>query len=404
MENRPTKKTNASPIDELSFDNTAIAFAAKDQKALKLTYRIYQLMNYPWLVGLGTKVVNKSLSWGMMKNTVKNTLYRHFCGGETLSECAHFVDQLWQSGVYSILGYSVEGKATDEEYDKATQETIRYVRFASQREAVPFAAFKITGVAPFALLEKIQRKQALTEAEELAWEKAKDRVDAICAAGYEHNVRILIDAEETWIQDPIDEVADAMMDQYNREQVIVYNTYQMYLQRGLTFLQKSLEKSKANGYTLGAKVVRGAYVEKERNRAKEMGYDDPLNPTKNATDEMYNQAVEYCLQNLNEVALFAGTHNEQSCYNIAQLTQKLGIAANNPQLFFGQLYGMSDNITFNLAKAGFNVIKYVPYGTVQDVMPYLFRRAQENTAIAGQSNREYELVKKEIKRRKNAGK
>jgi len=400
MNNHP-KQTNTPPSpDALSFDNTAIAFAAKDQKALKLTHRIYQMMNYPWLVGLGTKMIDKTLHWGMVKNTVKNTLYRHFCGGETLSECAHFVEQLWQSKVYALLGYSVEGKATDAEYDKATEETLRYIRFASQREAVPFAAFKLTGIAPFALLEKLQNQQALNDVEELAWEKAKDRVDAICAAGYEHNVKILIDAEETWIQDPIDTIADAMMDQYNREQVIVYNTYQMYLKRGLDFLQQSLTKAKSGGYRLGAKVVRGAYVEKERTRANAQGYEDPLNRDKNATDQMYNDAIDFCLNNLEALSLFAGTHNEQSCYHIAQHTQKTGISPGDPRVFFGQLYGMSDNITFNLAKAGFNVVKYVPYGTVQDVMPYLFRRAQENTAIAGQSNREYQLVKKELKRRK----
>ena len=388
------------PTNGLSFDNTAIAFASKDKKALKLTHRIYQMMNYPWLVGMGTKMIDKTLHWSLVKNTIKNTLYRHFCGGETLSDCAHFVDQLWQSRVYALLGYSVEGKATEVEYDKATEETLRYIRFAAQREAVPFAAFKLTGIASFGLLEKIQSQQTLNESETLAWERAKDRVDAICAAGYEHHVKILIDAEETWIQNPIDAVADAMMDQYNRERVIVYNTYQMYLKRGKTFLQQSLEKAQTKGYRLGAKVVRGAYVEKERQRARTQGYDDPLNVDKNATDQMYNEAVHFCLQNLEQLTLFAGTHNEQSCYHIAKLTQKLGIAPKDPRVFFGQLYGMSDHITYNLAKAGFNVVKYVPYGTVQEVMPYLFRRAQENTAIAGQSNREYELVKKEIQRRR----
>lgn len=386
--------------DELSFENTEIAFAAKTQQELKLTYRVYQLMNYPWLVRLGTKVINGTLGLGLIRKIVKNTLYAHFCGGETLTDCHHFVENLKAAGAYAILGYSVEGKSSDIEYDKSVEETIRYIRFAAQREAIPFAAFKLTGIASFALLEKIQKKETLSDEEMLAWDRVKDRVDAICAAGYEHNVGILIDAEETWIQDPIDALADAMMAQYNQKKVVVYNTYQMYLKRGEGFLKKSLEKAQQGNYLLGAKVVRGAYVEKERTRAQQLGYTDPVNPTKKASDEMYNQAIEFCLKNLGHMALFAGTHNEQSCYHMAQLTQRLQIAASNPRIFLGQLYGMSDNITYNLARAGFNVVKYVPYGTVQDVMPYLFRRAQENTAIAGQSNREFELVKKELKRRK----
>lgn len=387
-------------VDQLSFDNTTIAFASKNKKELKLTHHIFKLMNYPGLVRLGTGFINKTLGIGLVRNIVKNTLYKHFCGGETLKDCHRFIEKLQASQVYTLLGYSVEGKSTDTEYDNTVKETVRYIRFASQRDAVPFAAFKLSGVTSFGLLAKLHNGEKLSNTEKYAWDKAKDRVDAICAAGYEHNVGILIDAEETWIQDPIDQVANAMMAQYNQEKVIVYNTYQMYLKRGFSFLKTSLKQARQGKYLLGAKVVRGAYVEKERSRSQDLSYADPINPDKNITDQMYNQATGFCLENLDSLALFAGTHNEQSCYHLAQLTQKMQIPTNDPRLFFGQLYGMSDNITYNLAQAGFNAVKYVPYGTVQDVMPYLFRRARENTAIAGQSNREYELVKKELKRRK----
>lgn len=386
--------------NQLSFDDTATAFASKSNEELRLMQRIFSLMQSPRLVNTGTQLINGTLQFGLIKQIVKKTLYKVFCGGETLQDCQSFVEKLYATKVHTILGYSVEGKANDTEYDATTAELIRYIKFASQQAALPFAEFKITALASTHLLAKIHNGEKLSDTEQYAWHKAKDRVDAICAAGYEHNIKILIDAEESWIQDPIDELAQAMMEQYNQGKVIVYNTYQMYLQRGFDFLKQSLTMAKQKNYLLGVKLVRGAYVEKEQLQAEKTKRPNPLNPDKVTTDQMFDEAATFCLENLADIALFAGTHNEASCYHIAQLCQQLKIPPKNPRVFFGQLYGMSDHITHNLASAGFNAIKYVPYGNVKEVMPYLFRRAQENSAIAGQSNRELELIKKELARRK----
>lgn len=386
--------------NQLSFDDTATAFASKSNEELRLMRRIFSLMQSPRLVHTGTQLINGTLQLGLVKQMVKKTLYKVFCGGETLQDCQSFVEKLYATKVHTILGYSVEGKANDAEYDTTTTEIIRYIKFASQQAALPFAEFKITALASIHLLAKIHNGEKLSDTEQYAWHKAKDRVDAICAAGYEHNIKILIDAEESWIQDPIDELAQTMMEQYNQGKVIVYNTYQMYLQRGFNFLKQSLALAKQKNYLLGVKLVRGAYVEKEQQQAEKTQQPNPLNPDKATTDRMFDDAATFCLENLADIALFAGTHNEASCYHIAQLCQQLKIPPKNPRVFFGQLYGMSDHITHNLASAGFNAIKYVPYGNVKEVMPYLFRRAQENSAIAGQTNRELELIKKELARRK----
>lgn len=392
---------NELSTNQLSFDDTATAFASKSNEELRLMRRIFSLMQSPRLVHTGTQMINNTLRFGLVKQMVKKTLYKIFCGGETLQDCQSFVEKLYATKVHAILGYSVEGKANDTEYDATTAEMIRYIKFASQQVALPFAEFKITALASIHLLAKIHNGEKLSDTEQYAWHKAKDRVDAICAAGYEHNIKILIDAEESWIQDPIDELAQTMMEQYNQGKVIVYNTYQMYLKRGLDFLKQSLALAKQKNYLLGVKLVRGAYVEKEQLQAEKTKQPNPLNSDKATTDKMFDDAATFCLENLAHIALFAGTHNEASCYHIAQLCQQLKIPPKNPRVFLGQLYGMSDHITHNLARAGFNAIKYVPYGNVGEVMPYLFRRAQENSAIAGQTNRELELIKKELIRRKS---
>lgn len=391
---------NEQSNHHLSFDNTATAFASKSDEELRLMRRIFNLMQSPRLVQTGTKLIDSALHLGLVRQFVKKTLYKVFCGGETVQDCQTFFEKLYASKVYTILGYSVEGKANEAEYDKTASEIIRYIQFAAQQDALPFAEFKISALASAHLLAKIHNGEKLSDTDQYAWHKAKDRVDAICAAGYEHNIKILIDAEESWIQDPIDDLAQIMMAQYNQSKVVVYNTYQMYLQRGLDFLKQSLALAKQEKYLLGVKLVRGAYVEKEQQQAEKKGQASPLNPHKKATDQMFDEAATFCLENLAHLALFAGTHNEASCYHIAQLCQQLKIAPKNPRVFFGQLYGMSDHITHNLAEAGFNAVKYVPYGNVKEVMPYLFRRAQENSAIAGQSNRELDLINKELARRK----
>ncbi|WP_299455903.1 proline dehydrogenase family protein [uncultured Microscilla sp.] len=395
--------TNEAYTNHLSFDNTAIAFASKSTQELQLMKRAFVLMQSPWLVRNGTRFINRTLHLKLVRGMVKRSLYKVFCGGETLQDCQRFIEKLYASKVHTMLGYSVESKANDNEYDKTTTEIIRYIKFAAPQDALPFAAFKLSALASVHLLAKIHNGEKLSDTDQYAWHKVKDRVDSICAAGYEYDIKILIDAEESWIQDPIDELAQAMMAQYNQGRVVVYNTYQMYLQRGFTFLKNSLALAKQGNYLLGVKLVRGAYVVKEQQQAEKPGHTNLLNPDKATTDQMFDDAATFCLENIEHLALFAGTHNESSGYHIVRLCRQMNIAPSNPRVFFGQLYGMSDHITYNLAKAGFNAVKYVPYGNVKEVMPYLFRRAQENTAITGQSNRELELIKKELNRRKTEG-
>ncbi|MFN7118246.1 MAG: proline dehydrogenase family protein [Saprospiraceae bacterium] len=387
---------------KVSFDNTQTAFADKNNRDLRRIYYLFKLMNYPALLKFGMNLIENTIQWRWVQFIIRDTIFKQFVGGETLEECAQTAQHLRQSNIHTYIAYSVEGKKMEAEYERTTAETIETINFA-QKHDIPFAVFKVTGLAEFALLEKVQSGAPLSDAEKAAFERVRARVDRICRRGYETKVRVLVDAEETWIQDVIDALANEMMEKYNKEAAIIYNTIQMYRKAGLSLLQKSYERAVEKGYYLGVKQVRGAYLVKESERAARLGYENPINPTKAATDKMYNDALRFTLQRLDRIALLAGTHNEESCYELMQLTEELNIPTNHPNIFVGQLYGMSDNISYNMAKAGFNAIKYVPYGSVKDVIPYLFRRAQENSAIAGQGNREYHLVNKEVQRRKNEG-
>lgn len=381
-----------------SFNNTQTAFADKSNRDVRRIYYLFKVMNYPSLLKFGMNLIQNTIQWRWVQRIIRGTIFKQFVGGETLEQCAETVQHLKKSGIYTYIAYSVEGKKTEEEYERTTAETIRTIDFAAVQD-IPFIVFKVTGLGDIDLLEKVQTGAILNEANESAFARVRERVNRICQRGYELKVRVLIDAEETWIQDVIDEMANDMMEKYNKEGAIIYNTIQMYRKAGFMILQKSYERAIEKSYFLGIKQVRGAYLVKESERAARLGYDNPINPTKEATDKMYNDALDFILKRLDRSAVLAGTHNEQSCYEIIRLTEELNIPSNHPNIYIGQLYGMSDNISYNLAKAGFNAIKYVPYGSVKDVIPYLFRRAQENSAIAGQGNREFRLVEKEVKRR-----
>lgn len=388
---------------EVSFENLETAFAHKDKKDLKRTLWLFKMMNYPGLINWGTQFLQQTLRWSWVQSLVKKTLFQQFVGGENLSQCHQSVEALMDYGIYTYLAFSTEGKEADEEYDYTVEETIATIDFAAENKAIPFAVFKVTGLAPFDLLEKIQANETLEAEEIVAWEKVQERVLRICQRAQEKDVKIFFDAEESWIQDVIDELAIAMMKQFNIHKPIVYNTYQMYRKVGLSKLKEAFEDSRKGAYYFGVKLVRGAYMEKERRRAKEFGYSDPIHPFKEGTDLMYQEGLSFCLQNIQHLAVCLGTHNERSCYAITRLIQKFNLSLDHPHIFVAQLYGMSDHITYNMAQAGYNALKYVPYGPIEEVMPYLFRRAKENTSIQGQSNREYELVRKEVKRRQRKG-
>jgi len=334
-----------------------------------------------------------------VKGIIKSTLFDHFCGGETMEEAAQTAAMLGKYGIGTILDYGVEGKESENDFDNAVPEFIKAIKYAATSKYIPFISLKVTGFAYFALLEKVHTGEKLTDDETAAWQRVYSRIDQVCKAAADNNIMVLVDAEESWIQKPVDELTNVMMARYNKKKVIVFNTFQLYRHDRFVFLKESCETARKEGYLLGAKLVRGAYMEKERKRAAEMGYPSPIQPDKQATDIDYDAATLYCLQHLNDLALFVGTHNETSCLKVAKYMLDHNIPANTERVYFSQLYGMSDNVSFNLAHEHYHVAKYLPYGPVKDVIPYLMRRAQENTSVAGQTGRELSLIAKEIKRR-----
>jgi proline dehydrogenase len=386
---------------QVSFDDISVAFQYRSDRALQKAYLIFAAMNNNLLVSTGTSAIKTALGLKLpVTGLIKHTIFGHFCGGETIEECEATVNMLGSYGVGTILDYSVEGEKTEANFDKTKQEIIRTILKAKTSPSIPFCVFKVTGIAQFALLEKVQSGAELSEEDKKAYQRVVERVDSICKAACENGVPIFIDGEESWIQNSIDNLAYSMMARYNKEKAIVYNTYQMYRWDMLEKLKSAHQQASLQGFFLGAKLVRGAYMEKESERAAEMGYMNPIQPSKEATDRDYNAAQKFCIEHLDRIGLCSGSHNEHSNYSLMELMEEHGISHNDKRVYFAQLFGMSDNISFNLAQAGYNVAKYVPYGPVKSVMPYLFRRAEENTSIAGQSSREYLLVKAEMKRRK----
>ncbi|WP_345240154.1 proline dehydrogenase family protein [Nibrella saemangeumensis] len=397
----PTTAQRLTEVKPVSFEDTSIAFSTQSDFKLRKTYWLFALMNKGWLVNLGTFFIKFAFKLHLpIKNLIKKTIFEQFCGGETISDCENTIQQLHGARIGTILDYSVEGEDSETCFDETTLEILRTIERASESTDIPFSVFKVTGLGSTELLEAVQTGDALTDEEQAAFERIRQRVDSLCRRAYERNVKIFIDAEESWIQDTIDTLAYTMMDRYNHERPVVYNTYQFYRWESLEKLIKETETARQKGYFLGAKLVRGAYLEKERMRAHEEEYQDPIHATKEETDRDFNAAIDFCLANRDVVSICLGTHNEYSChYCIDQMKEK-GLAVNDPHIWFAQLLGMSDNISYNLANAGYNVAKYVPYGPVEAVMPYLFRRAEENKSIAGQSSREFSLVKKELARRR----
>lgn len=390
-----------NPItDQLSFENTEIAFRHSSDSDLKRAYWLFKVININFLVKIGPPLTNFAINIGLpIQGLIKRTIFRHFCGGETIRECEKTIQTLYAGHVGTILDYSVEGEDDEKAFDNTCGEILRTVRRAAKEPAIPITVFKITGVGRFGLLEKLDAKLPLTDAEQQEWQKVQARVLAICEKAHEKGVPVMIDAEETWIQDTIDSLALEMMRRFNNEKAIVYNTYQLYRHDKLQSLKNDHELAAKEGFILGAKLVRGAYMEKERKRATELGYPSPIQPDKAAADADYDAALCYCAGHVAQIAIVAGTHNENSCRLLAELLDKKNIDHKNPHVYFSQLLGMSDNLSFNLADADYNVAKYVPYGPIKAVLPYLFRRAQENTAIAGQMSRELSLIVKEIRRR-----
>ncbi len=382
----------------ISFDNTENAFKSKSNKNLKQSYWLFKLIGNPAIVNLGAALGPLSLKIGF-KRLIKNTIFKQFVGGESITECNNAIEELSKYNIGTILDYSVEGKESEQDFEKCFNETIRTIEKAYNDKNIPFCVFKVTGLARFVLLEKISLNQTLTETEKIEWQNVEKRVNTICETAANKNQAIFVDAEESWIQPAIDELVNKNMAIHNKQDVIVYNTYQLYRHDRLTFLQNTLNDALKNNYKVGAKLVRGAYMEKERKRAIEKNYTSPIQPNKQNSDNDYNNALTFCVENINSIALCAGTHNEESSLHLVNLMQKHNLTPNDKRIYFSQLYGMSDHISYNLSLNNYNVAKYVPYGPVNEVLPYLIRRAQENTSVKGQTGRELNLILKEKKRR-----
>lgn len=383
------------------FNNTEVAFALKTDTELDRAYFLFKMIANEPLVRIGTAVTNFALKAHLpVEGLIRATVFDHFCGGTTEDDCLTVVDKMFTKGVSSVLDYSVEGKEEEEQFDAALEMTLKTIEFAKERLAIPFAVFKPTGFGRFYLYEKLGEKQPLTPEEQVEWNRVVERFDIVCKTAHEKDVALLIDGEESWMQDAADDLVTDMMRKYNKEKAIVFNTLQLYRWDRLDYLKKLHNIAKTENFHIGMKLVRGAYMEKENKRAEEKGYPTPICSSKEATDVNYDTTVIYMMENLEKMSIFAGTHNEESSYKLMDLMQKMNIAKNDNRIWFGQLYGMSDNISYNLAQNGYNVAKYLPFGPVRDVMPYLIRRAEENTSVAGQTSRELNLIKSERERRK----
>ena len=388
-------------MEFINFNDTEIAFRDKTNADLREMHLLFKVMNNPNWVNIGKKLVNIAFTIHFpVEWMVKRTIYKHFCGGVSITDSSRLIDKLDKRNVGTILDYAVEGEESEDMFDATFQELLHVIKFAHKNKKTPFSAFKLTGIGSFDLMAKVSNNEPLNESETESYRLLLKRVDEICKLSYELDVPVLIDAEETWIQPMLDSVILDMMRKYNREKAIVQNTYQMYRHDRVDVIKQHHAIAQSEGFYLGLKIVRGAYMEKERARAKKMGYPSPIHPNKKATDSGFNEIIHYFVDNVDTISFMVATHNEESSQLLATLIDEHNLPRNHPHIYFSQLYGMSDHLTYNLAEDGYNVVKYVPYGKVKTMVPYLIRRAEENSSVTGQTSRELLLIEEEIKRRK----
>ncbi|MBW2589235.1 MAG: proline dehydrogenase family protein [Deltaproteobacteria bacterium] len=397
-----TNKFNYSDLP-VSFEDTSIAFQYKSDRELLLSYLIFGLTKSPFLVKFLSRAAKFILSIGLpVKPLIKATVFKQFCGGEKKEEYSRVIAKLGKAGIGTILDYSVEGTKDEVGFEDTKKKLLNIIEQSKANPNIPCTCMKMTAIGSFELLEKNSANKTHSEDEQREWYKIINRLDVICKASYQADKPIYIDAEESWIQAAIDRLAEEMMSKYNKNKAIVFTTIQLYRWDRIDYFKRLIEQARSGSYKVGIKIVRGAYLEGERERARSLGYKSPINATKSETDKEYNKALEVFIDNIDVVEICVGTHNENSCKLLVQYMAENKLANNHPHIYFSQLYGMSDNISFNLANAGYNVSKYLPFGPVESTLPYLARRAEENTAIAGQMSKELEIIVKERTRRKSA--
>ncbi|WP_142784656.1 proline dehydrogenase family protein [Changchengzhania lutea] len=382
------------------FDNTEIALALKSDSELDRAYFLFKMINKEPLVKIGAAVTKFALNANLpVENLIRSTVFDHFCGGINEEDCLKGINKMYTKNMHTVLDYSVEGKEEEEQFDYAVQKTLSTLEYAKNHKAIPFVVFKPTGFGRFEIYQKLTERITLSDLEHEEWDTIKKRFHTVCKKAYDSDIPVLIDAEESWMQDAGDDLIEEMMMTYNKKRALIFNTLQAYRWDRLDYLKNLHQRAKIKGFKIGMKLVRGAYMEKERERAFKKAYKDPICVNKNATDNLYNDTLKYIVGNLNDIELFAGTHNEESSYLLMNLLEQKNIYQNDKRVWYGQLYGMSDHISYNLSENGYNVAKYLPFGPVRDVMPYLIRRAEENTSVAGQTSRELFLIKNEKERR-----
>ena len=385
------------------FENIKVAFSDKSDKDLNRAYLLFKTISSPFISKTLTAFVKVAMWLRLPINPIiRATVYKHFCGGTTIENSQKTIDKLWESNIGTILDFSAEGKESEVDFNRAMKETISSIKKAKEESSIPFSVFKPTGLTKFSLLEKLSEKKDLNENEKIENLNFRNRIEKICKTASENKVPLFIDAEESWIQNAIDDIAKEMMEKYNKKEAWIFNTLQLYRNDRVDYLKFLLKDGKEKGYFIGLKLVRGAYYEQEIERAKEKGYPCPVHTIKENTDKDYNTALTICIENIDIISVCAGTHNEESSELLIQLLKKHNISKDDKRVYFSQLLGMSDHISYNAAKEGFNVVKYVPYGPVKDVLPYLIRRAEENTSIAGQMGRELTNIIEEKKRRRKS--
>ena len=385
------------------FENIKVAFSDKSDKDLNRAYLLFKTISSPFISKTLTAFVKVAMWLRLPINPIiRATVYKHFCGGTTIENSQETIDKLWESNIGTILDFSAEGKESEVDFNRAMKETISSIKKAKEESSIPFSVFKPTGLTKFSLLEKLSENKDLNENEKIENLNFRNRIGKICKTASENKVPLFIDAEESWIQNAIDDIAKEMMKKYNKKEACIFNTLQLYRNDRVDYLKFLLKEGKEKGYFIGLKLVRGAYHEQEIERAKEKGYPCPVHTIKENTDKDYNTALTICIENIDIISVCAGTHNEESSELLIQLLEKHNISKDDKRVYFSQLLGMSDHISYNAAKEGFNVVKYVPYGPVKDVLPYLIRRAEENTSIAGQMGRELTNIIEEKKRRRNS--
>lgn len=389
---------------KLDLSNNSIAFQHKSKKELSRAYRVFKLLNNNFISSAGSKITDLALRVGLpIEPIIRSTIYAQFCGGESIEACESLVQSMYDNKIYTNLDYAVEVKSSEAEFDQTLEKILEMISFASTRDSIPFISLKMTGLARTNLLEKRDSGEELISDEQQEFENVQKRLDKICSAGSKAGMTIFVDAEESWIQDSIDWLAAEMMKKFNKERAVLCNTIQFYRWDRLDFLYEAQEMMEEAGVILGLKLVRGAYMEKERAMAKQRMEPSPIHPDKDSTDQDYNLALTLCLKYIDRIFIYAATHNDKSCLHLADLMNKQGLSPNHPNIFFSQLYGMADHITYNLAQQGYNVAKYLPYGPVRDVIPYLIRRAKENSSMRNQMSRELSTIYNEIQRRKIKG-